>query len=214
MQLLQIFRRNWTEIDPLGVVVPSLIILGFPFIFAKALQVPWLKVAHYAPLGTAITAVVALLTYWRNLALENDRVLSIKAKEALEHAYEAFTAVSASKRYKWLATSRLILRFNKLKGQLRTTPYQDACLTDEDFWKHQFYTAITSLRIPLTSVLNVSSETTIDNQIEPRSALIVLRFCKLEADAIDEVDAIELYRGVKGKWGFQVDRFFEQKLNL
>ena len=83
-----------------------MIILGFSFIFAKALQVPWLKVTHYSPLATAITAVVTFLTYWHNLALEIDRVFSIKAKEALEHAYEAFTAVYPSKRYKWLATSR------------------------------------------------------------------------------------------------------------
>ena len=101
----------------------------------------------------------------------------------------------------------------KLKEQLRTTPYQDACCIDEDFWKHQFYKSITSLLIPLTSVFNISSGTSVDNQIEPRSALVVLRFCKMEADAIDEVDAIELYSGVKGKWGLQVDEFFEQKLN-
>ena len=157
---------------------------------------------------------MTFLTYWHNLALEIDRVFSIKAKEALEHAYEAFTAVYPSKRYKWLATSRLILRFMKLKEQLRTTPYQDACRTVEDFWKRQFYTAIVNLRRPLTSVFNISSGTTVDNQIEPRSELVVLWFCKMEADAIDEVDAIELYSGLKGKWGLQVDEFFEQKLNL
>ena len=102
----------------------------------------------------------------------------------------------------------------KLKEQLRTTPYQDACRTVEDFWKRQFYTAIVNLRRPLTSVFNISSGTTVDNQIEPRSELVVLWFCKMEADAIDEVDAIELYSGLKGKWGLQVDEFFEQKLNL
>jgi len=212
MHLLLIFRKNWTKIDPMGVVAPSLIFLGFPFVFAEALEVQWLKVAHYAPLGTAITAAVALLTYWRNLALENDRVLSIKAKEVLERAYETFTALSPSKRYKWLATSRLILRFIKIKEQLRTIPYQDACLSDEDFWRHKFYTVISSLHTPLASVLNVSSSTDVDNQIEPRSALVVLRFCKMDADSIDEVDAVSLYREVKGKWGLQVDNFFEQKL--
>jgi hypothetical protein len=214
MQLIQILRKNWTEIDPLGVVLPSLSLLCFPFVFAKALQVPWLQVSHYAPLGTAITAAVALLTYWRNLAFENDRVLSQKAKEALEHAYDTFTAVPTSRRYKWLATSRLLLRFKKLKDQLRTIPYQDACLGDEDFWRHKFYTAISRLHAPLHSVLNPSSPTDVDNQIEPRSALVVLGFCMIDADSIDEVDEFKMYRGVKGRWGLQVDDFFEQRLTL
>ncbi|WP_193814328.1 hypothetical protein [Cyanobium sp. LEGE 06143] len=214
MHPVHALRKKWTEIDPLGVAAPSLSMLAFPFVLAKALQVPWLQVTHYAPLGTTITAAVALLTYWRNQALENDRVLAKKASQALEHAYETFTAASTSKRYLWLATSRLLLRFKTIKDQLRTIPYQDACLSDEDYWKHKFYEAISSLEKPLASLLSIPSPPDVDNQIERRSALVILEFCNMTSDPIDEVDESRLYQRVKGKWGLKVDRLLEESLTL
>lgn len=208
----QDFCKKWKEIDHRGVVVPSLGILVLPFVIAKAWEVPWLEVAHYAPLGTAVTAVVALLTYRRNLALENDRVLSIKAKEALEHAYDTLTSSSSSLRYTWLATSRMLLRFKKLKAQLQIISYQDACLSDEDFWRHKFYCTLSSAQKPLATILKSSSEMKVDEQIEPRSALVILEFAGMNADPIDEVNKNDLYSRVKGKWGIMIDQFFEQKL--
>lgn len=208
----QDFRKKWKEIDPRGVVVPSLAILVLPFVIAKAWEVPWLEVTHYAPLGTAVTAVVALLTYRRNQALENDRVLSIKATEALEHAYDTLTSSSSSLRYTWLATSRMLLRFKRLKAQLQIISYQDACLSDEDFWRHRFYCALSSAQQPLTTILKSSPGMSVDKQIEPRSALVILEFASMNADPIDEVDGNVLYSRVKGRWDITIDRWFVQKL--
>jgi hypothetical protein len=212
MMQYQDFCKKWKEIDPRGVVVPSLCILVLPFVIAKAWEVPWLEVTHYAPLGTAVTAVVALLAYRRNLAIENDRVLSIKAKEALEHAYDTLTSTSSSLRYTWLATSRMLLRFKKLKAQLQIISYQDACLSDEGFWRHRFYCALSSAQQPLATILKSSPGMSVDKQIEPRSALVILEFVSMNADPIDEVDENDLYSRVKGKWGIMIDRWFEQKL--
>lgn len=208
----QDLRKKWKEIDPRGVVVPSLGILVLPFVIAKAWEVPLLEVTRYAPLGTVVTAIFALLTYKRNLALENDRVLSIKAKEALEHAYDTLTSSSSSLRYTWLATSRMLLRFKKLKAQLQIISYQDACLSDEDFWRHRFYSTLSGAQQPLTTILKSSPGMSVDKQIEPRSALVILEFASMNADPIDEVDEISLYSRVEGKWGIVIDRWFEQKL--
>lgn len=155
MRLIKLFKSKWADIDPLGVVVPSLSILAFPFILAKATQVPWLCIVRYAPLGTLLTAVLAFLTYRRNLVLEDDRVLSQKAREALEHAFDAFNGGTQNNRDTWLETSRMIIRYKKLKEAISYDSYRVACQIVEDYWRHKFFIKISGFG--LDNVLNASS---------------------------------------------------------
>ena len=204
MRFIQLFKSKWADIDPFGVVVPSLSVLVFPFVLAKAMQVHWLCIVKYAPLGTLLTAVFAFLTYRRNLVLENDRVLSQKAREALEHAFDAFNGATQNNRDTWLETSRMIIRFKKLKEAISYDSYRVACQIEEDYWRHKFFTKISGL--DLNAILNTSSDVANGKAISifPKSAMVVLDFSKMKDDPVDEVDVSRIVDKVWSEWGVEV----------
>lgn len=210
MRLIQLFKSKWADIDPLGVVVPSLSVLAFPFVLAKAMQVPWLCIVKYAPLGTLLTAVFAFLTYRRNLALENDRVLSQKAREALEHAFDAFNGATQNNRDTWLETSRMIIRYKKLKEAISYDSYRVACQIEEDYWRHKFFIKISGLS--LDKALNTSGYDVNGKVISilPRSALIILDFSRMTDDPIDDVATGDLVNKVSNEWGIVAQQYFQR----
>jgi len=198
MYALERVNRHVTAMDPQEAVISSPLALAFPFVIGILAEFGLDDVIRLAPVGTAVTAGIALAAFVRNSRLEHDRLIFEQATTTLEQAYEALSAgvgvVSAtpSRRYAWLTAARMLLSYRNLQSKIKTSLYAGICSAREDYWRHRFYSV---MQDPLERYLdffglNDAPPDCSPCAIEPRSALVVLAFAAMRSD-VDIIDGID-----------------------
>lgn len=180
---------KWIKInDKYGIFIPCLVTLTLPFIFTYIFELikdfdssnNWIAILiDLAPLGTFFTITIGFLTFSSNQRIKRDEETTKQAVLALERAYEILTdngkniVPVLADRYNWLATARMLTRYEKLKKKLKTDLYKIICEEQEEYWSHRFYLLIKKHKLyPYSYFVDIQDIPI----IKPDSAVIIFGF--------------------------------------
>ncbi|MEB2318252.1 MAG: hypothetical protein OZ935_06220 [Pseudomonadota bacterium] len=156
----------------------------------------WIATASAAFAGiSALGAAAAIYFPWRK---SQNQELQAQAVLSLERAFDALTAGGKEirppppDRLNWLTCARHIVRYQSLKGRIRTKLHRLLCEEHEEFWRHQFYLALDSKDLLQTSYYAEVPAPQCRPQIEPRSALIIHAFAQWSEGKPDPVDSVDI----------------------
>lgn len=186
--------------DKYRILIPIFVTITLPFIFTY-ISLNFNLIKELAQLGIFFTIAIAFLTYFSNQKTKRDEEITKQAILALERAYEILTdngkniAPPSPDRLNWLTTARMLARYEKLKGRLKTDLYKTICEEQEEYWRHRFYLLIKDWNLyPLSyfqekpsAELGIAPE----SGIAPNSAVVIFRFSILGFPELDEQKTIE-----------------------
>ncbi|MGB3614777.1 MAG: hypothetical protein WBA10_13370 [Elainellaceae cyanobacterium] len=201
-------KSKFDEIDQFRVLLPSILILTLPFVFAKLFLLGIEGLTGIAPVGTLFLVIIGYRNYRWSQDFSNDKIIADQAKIILERAYGTLTKNGEkvepvlADRYIWLSTSRLILRYEELRINIKTEVYKAICEAEGDFWKHKFYLLFHDEDLydifyfdpNPRNLENLVVDDDCNSQsrlpISPQSALIIFSFFQLkpERDSLDTVN--------------------------
>jgi hypothetical protein len=145
--------------------------------------------------GVFFTITIAFLNYFSNQKTKRDEEITKQSILALERAYEILTdngkntAPPWADRLNWLTTARMLARYEKLKGRLKTDLYKTICKEQEEYWRHRFYLLIKDWKLyPLSYFEEKPSG---ELGIEPESAVTIFGFSILGFPESKEQNDIE-----------------------
>lgn len=174
------------------VILPSIAILTLPFVFTKISTIK-LSLTELAPIGTLLLVIIGFLNYTWNQRFNSDEKIMEQAVLALERAYAILTSdgihISPPKpdRLNWLTSSRLLVRYEKLKSSLNTEVYKVICAEQEEHWRHKFYLLLDNNIVNVFSYFQNSSS----HNLTPKSVLVIFHFAawkKGTPDPLEEID--------------------------
>ena len=193
-----VFKLGWLEWnkinDKYGIIIPSLVTIALPFIFIYISNLDFNLIKDLAPLGILFTITIGFLNYFWNQKIKIDEETTKQAVLALERAYEILTDQNQNinpplaDRYNWLATARMLARYEKLKKTLRTDLYKTMCEEQEEYWRHRFYLLIKDSNLYPLSYFEKSGDKL---GIQPKSALIIFVFAGWKEGKLDPLDTID-----------------------
>lgn len=128
--------------------------------------------------ATALTFLAGLAVYISDSNQKRNGLLAEQAILSLIRAWEIFTEDGTAPRPKsdrliWLTTARHLERYRRLRGLMRCPGAQNVILNEhEEYWRHRFYTFIEPIALQHGFYGNLND----GNQIEPRSAFVIVRF--------------------------------------
>jgi hypothetical protein len=153
---------------------------------------------------TLISVLFVALNYWlargkakKDSELDHDKEICSQAVIALERAYETLTngnghkVVPEASRLNWITTSRQILRFKKLKSQLKTDLYKLVCTEHEEHWRHQFYLCFKHDDFISSAYYKGTDYLPSQENIDPRSALVIMNFKQWDPDTFDPLSEVK-----------------------
>lgn len=156
--------------------------------------------SDWIALAAALVATMSLFVSWRTAVyqrkIDNDRELLRQIILTLERAYgsissETTSALPLQSRLAWLTAARHIAAFKSLKSELETQLHRKLCEEHEEFWRHQFYLMLS--RIDSSSYFEwTNPETRQPENIDPKSAALVLAFSNWPKDRKDPLDNFSL----------------------
>ncbi|KQP21342.1 hypothetical protein [Pseudorhodoferax sp. Leaf265] len=135
-----------------------------------------------------------------------DKELVTQARLSLEWAYDALTAEGAqippkADRLNWLTCARHLLRHAELAGQITSQTYRTVHAEHEEFWRHRFYLALDDIALRMgTYYLSGPGALSAEN-IEPRSAAVVVAFSAWPAGLKDLTDSVDVGKTLHGREG-------------
>jgi hypothetical protein len=145
-------RLGWLErikiYDRYRIAIPVLATIFLPIIFTYiSLNFNSIKelTKELAQLGIFFTIAIGFLNYFWNQKIKLDEETTKQAILALERAYDILTdngkniAPPLPDRYNWLATARMLARYELPKKRLKTDLYKIICEEQEEYWIHKFY---------------------------------------------------------------------------
>lgn len=159
-----------------------------------------------AALGSAVAAIAALiglvLTYLSNRSTQQAKTyeaIRSQAEKSLAAAYDVLTnggtsIPPAQNRLNWLTAARHILRYKKLKLKLRGV-HQTVVDEVEEYWRHRMYLAVAPLErafgyySPRQNLMEPDEESELE-EIDAKSALVVLMFAEWPPDLTDPLDEV------------------------
>lgn len=186
--------------DKYRILIPIFVTITLPFIFTY-ISLNFNLIKELAQLGIFFTIAIAFLTYFSNQKTKRDEEITKQAILALKRSYKILTdngkniAPPSPDRLNWLTTARMLARYEKLKGRLKTDLYITICEEQEEYWRHRFYLLIKDWNLyPLSyfqekpsAELGIAPE----SGIAPNSAVVIFRFSILGFPELDEQKTIE-----------------------
>ena len=153
---------------------------------------------------TLISVLFVALNYFLARKKANEGSQCAKDKEiceqaiiAIERAYHTLTdrkedySLPKPNRINWITTARQILRYNKLKSELKTDLYKLVCSEHEEHWRHQFYQVLQHQDLNNFGYFKGEEFKPFSSEnIDPKSALIVVDFSSWSHEIDDPLDEV------------------------
>jgi hypothetical protein len=152
---------------------------------------------------TLVSIVIAYRSYRANLEKvsddrmrDQDKELVSQAQKSLQWAYDVLTSNGdrlppEANRLNWLTAARHILRAQKLVSQIESDLYKTVFAEIEEYWRHKFYIALSDPIFRNRSYFSDRDNEPWPENIEVKSALIVVGFSNWKKDALDPIDFVE-----------------------
>lgn len=164
-----------------------------------------MKLEEIIPLVSLLLAitsiVVAFLSFFNSRKrnkldeqTQEDKDLSDYAILLLEKSYKVLTddgentSPPKASRLNWLTSARLILRYKKIRSQIKTIRYQLICDESAEQWGHEFYKVLNSGELNHSGYYSGKLMQNSCENIEPNSAVVVTEFSKWGEDYKDPID--------------------------
>jgi len=147
-----------------------------------------------------IISISALIITWKKNIIDrhqtNDKDLLEQLKTSMKVAYDSISRDDGndhfpiSDRLKWFTSARHIMRYRELRSGLKTNLYKTICDEQEEFWRNNFYALLE--KIDSSSFFEyIDQDEMVEENIEPRSAAIVLSFSTWKEGLEDPIDSLD-----------------------
>jgi len=146
---------------------------------------------------TLVSVIFVALNYWLSKTKAKNDAVGTRDKEiceqaiiSLERAHRSLTlgslnySLPEASRLNWLTSARQIVRFKELKSMLKTDLYKLICSEHEDHWKHEFYLSLKHNEF-------MSSQYFESNNIQLKSALVIMNFKQWSSNVDDPLESID-----------------------
>ena len=138
---------------------------------------------------------------------DRDKELILQTQKSLQWAYDVLTENGKNlppepNRLNWLTSARHIMRAEKLSSQIASATYKTISKEIEEFWRHQFYIALNHKSLAQWTYFSNNKSLLSPENIEPRSILIIAKFCEWKEDQEDPIDSVVLSLPEKGLSGY------------
>ena len=156
-------------------------------------------------LAIACSAIVAFFLYRLNLnrhkdedAYKESNTFLKEATNNLERAFEIFTdngeniSPPRNDRLLWLTTARMLLRFNKLRGNINVSEHIDIIEEHEEYWRFQFYKLLDENKSNFTTTyFNPSGKPHSGDCIARNSMAAIFSFARWKEGAKDPMEEVD-----------------------
>jgi hypothetical protein len=194
----------------LGILL-TLIVAVFcsPFLpeipFSKGIQSNLSTIQAFGSLAVGASAIVAFTVFRSNVNRQKDedtRKVSQKyldeSKLLLERAYTILTQSGEAKnpprsdRLLWLSTSRMLIRYNKMKSLITQKEHIAIADEHEEYWRLQFYSLLGQNKDNFTTAYFMPSGDPYEGDAISRNSIaVIFSFSRWRKDQNDPMDGID-----------------------
>ena len=161
----------------------------------------WIKITiSILTLGSIVIAFFAYRTNSRKILedriRERDKEYVAQMLKSWQWALDALSengkpSPPKPDRLNWLTAARHVLRAQKIGAQIANPTYKLIAAENEEFWRHKFYVALSDPSLRQASYYSQSENPSWPENIDTRSALVIVNFSNWKADAIDPIDEVD-----------------------